>query len=68
MMFHWTPQLHERADQLLVDGCSNREVARTIGCHHTTVLAPFPGRGWDRRQAASWAVGSRWGRLKGRAS
>ena len=47
MTFTWTPDTETRALALLADGASYRETARTIGCHHTTIRAHLPGRGWD---------------------
>lgn len=38
------------AAQLLDDGCSYTEVARTIGCAGNTVARHFPGCGWTRAQ------------------
>lgn len=57
--FRWTPELHERADRLLADGCSFREVARTLGCHYMTVNNRFPGRGWTYRQAGAFRAATR---------
>lgn len=50
--FKWTPELEDLADRLLSDGASFRETAKTIGCHHTTVMARFSGRGWSMVQRA----------------
>lgn len=35
-----------RAEELLDDGCSYREAARTLGVTAATLLRRFPGRGW----------------------
>lgn len=58
----WTSAIESRAAELLADGCSYREVARTLGCHHTTVIDHLPDRGWTRQQVSEWAIGCRWGR------
>jgi len=39
-----------RAEELLNDGCSIAEVARTIGRSPSAVKRAFPGRGWTRAQ------------------
>jgi DNA invertase Pin-like site-specific DNA recombinase len=39
-----------RAQQLLDDGCSIAETARTIGCSETAIARRYPGRGWTREQ------------------
>lgn len=45
-----TEQL-ELAEQLLEDGCSYAEVARTVGVTPPCLMRRFPGRGWTPRQA-----------------
>jgi DNA invertase Pin-like site-specific DNA recombinase len=45
-----TPQQIARAAQLLDDGCSICETARTIGCSEGTIARRFPGRGWTKEQ------------------
>lgn len=42
------------ARQLLDDGASYAEVARTLGRGETTVARRFPGRGWTKSQGAQW--------------
>lgn len=42
-----------RAAELLDDGCSYNEVARTIGCGYSVIRRRFPGRGWPPGKAAS---------------
>lgn len=48
-----------RAEQMLADGASYREVARTIGVCWTTVRRHFPGRGWTPQQAAEYRTALR---------
>ena len=48
-----------RAEAMLDDGCSFREVARTLGRAHDTIMLKFPGRGWTSRQVAEYAAWSR---------
>ena len=45
------PETWERAKELLDDGCSASEVARTLGVTVQAVLAHFPGRGWTPAQS-----------------
>lgn len=47
-----TDEQVQRAEELLDDGASNLEVARTIGCDERTIRRRFPGRGWTKQQAA----------------
>lgn len=49
-----TPEQHEQARQLIDDGASYKEVARTIGCANTTVAKRFPGRGWTLAECGRW--------------
>lgn len=53
------PEEIERAEQMLADGASYREVARTIGVCWTTVRRHFPGRGWTPQQAAEYRTALR---------
>jgi IS30 family transposase len=46
-----------RAEQLLDDGCSGNEVARTIGRSDTTIRRHFPGRGWTPEQTYEHIAG-----------
>jgi DNA-binding CsgD family transcriptional regulator len=46
----------ERAEELLDDGCSMAEVARTLGRHDMTLRHHFPGRSWDPQQTAEYAT------------
>jgi hypothetical protein len=38
-------------EQMLEDGCSYSEIARTFGVHLTCISQRFPGRGWTATQA-----------------
>ncbi|MGQ9348911.1 helix-turn-helix domain-containing protein [Mycolicibacterium gilvum] len=49
-----TPEEITRAEELLEDGCSLSEVARTIGRSHDAVVRRFQGRGWTRQQRAEF--------------
>src|SRR5690606_19285746 len=51
-----TPRQLEIAAQLLDDGCSYAEVARTVGASATTIAAHFPGKGWTPIQAGAWGI------------
>lgn len=51
-----TPEMVERMRLLLEDGCSYREVARTLGVHSTAVRRRFPGTGWTQGEGASLRV------------
>lgn len=44
-----------RANELLDDGYSLNEVARTIGRCIDSVRHHFPGRGWSRRECSEYA-------------
>lgn len=43
-----------RARALLTDGCSQSEVARTIGCAQSRISTLFPGTGWTSRQGGEF--------------
>lgn len=43
------------ASQLLDDGCSYMEVARTLGRSEYAVRHRFPGRGWSGQERMEWA-------------
>lgn len=49
-----TRELHELAHRLLEDGCSYREVARTVGRSDVQIRRAFPGYGWTGQQSGSW--------------
>lgn len=51
---HLTPAQIHRARQLLDDGASYKEVARTIGCANKSVRYRFPGRGWTLAECGRW--------------
>jgi len=42
-----SPELLERAAQLLADGASQRETTRTTGIARETLRKHFPGNGWS---------------------
>ena len=44
------------ARQLLDDGSSFKEVARSIGCDPATISYWFPGRGWTATQSGAWCA------------
>jgi hypothetical protein len=50
-----------RAAELLDDGCSYGETARTLGRNCETIRRHFPGRGWTRAECAE--IASAFGRL-----
>lgn len=54
------------AAQLLDDGCSCSEVARTLGRNQTTISKHFPGRGWpvESGQGPSFGATNRWMKRK----
>ncbi|QDH92495.1 helix-turn-helix DNA binding domain protein [Gordonia phage Dmitri] len=51
---HLTPEQIEKARQLLVDGASYKEAARTIGCDKATVAKRFPGYAWTLSECGRW--------------
>lgn len=44
-----------RAEQLLDDGASFREVGKTLGRNESTISRHFPGRGWQPVQSGFYA-------------
>lgn len=48
------------AAEMLDDGASYAEVARTLGRHHRAIAVRFPGRGWDKGEGARLAMYRRW--------
>ena len=48
------------ARRLLEDGCSYREVGRTLGVCHSTVRNRIPGFGWSYAEAGRFAMTLRW--------
>lgn len=48
------------ATELLDDGCSYREAARTLGCAPRTIRAHFPNRGWPPGEGARLGAFNRW--------
>ncbi|QOC55918.1 helix-turn-helix DNA binding domain protein [Gordonia phage DirtyBoi] len=51
---HLTPEQIDTARQLIDDGASYKEAARTIGCNKVTVAKRFPGRGWTLAECGRW--------------
>ena len=53
---HMTDRELLRAKEMLEDGASCREVARTLGRTHCTILNRFPEYKWTRSQAVQQSV------------
>lgn len=49
----------DRIETMLNDGCSYREIGRTIGISHRTIRDAYPGRGWTYRQAGQFRAATR---------
>ena len=43
-----------RAEELLDDGCSYKEAARTVGISTWAITHYFPGRGWTPGEVGQW--------------
>lgn len=55
-----TPEQLAHAETLLHDGCSIKEVARTIGCGQYTIRRHFPGStGWPHQQCGAFTSESK---------
>lgn len=54
-----TPEEIERAGELLADGCSLGETARTLGRAHETIRRRYPDAVWSRAQVSANAVMAR---------
>lgn len=50
-----TAAQHQRVQQLIEDGCSAREIARTIGCADATIRKHYPHAVWTRAEAMDFA-------------
>lgn len=50
----FTPVELEQAEAMLADGCSIREVARTLERAPALIWRRFRGRGWSRAQCIEW--------------
>jgi DNA-binding CsgD family transcriptional regulator len=50
----FTEAEYRRAEQLLDEGCSYNEVARTLGRNPRCIRRHFPGRGWTSAQRAEY--------------
>lgn len=48
-------EVWERAEEMLDDGASRAEVARTLGMNYSTVRYHFPDRGWTPEQRRAHA-------------
>lgn len=46
----WTIDDQSRAEAMLDDGASFREVGRTLGRNRSVIMRRFPGRGYTREQ------------------
>ena len=55
----YSPETWEQVAQLIADGCSHKEVARTLGVSPSQVGRRFPGTGWTKQQGAEW-----WGEVR----
>lgn len=61
----FTEQERQVAQQLLDDGCSANEVARTIGRNPSTIRRRFPDRVWSRKQIDEYLTLVKTARKKG---
>lgn len=61
------PEIRKQALDMLRDGCSYREVARTLGCSRRTVCKWWPGYAWSSAQVAAHAAVMRRARRAGAA-
>lgn len=43
-----------RAEQLLAEGVSQREICRTLRMSRTTLRRHFPGRGWTYKEGGAF--------------
>lgn len=51
-----TEEEYARAEQMLNEGCSYAEVARTLKRCKGTIERHFPGRGWTREQVGDYSM------------
>lgn len=51
-----TEQDWDTAEQMLRDGCSYYEIARTLGRSETPFRRHFPGRGWTKTEAGQYGA------------
>lgn len=54
-----TPQQHQQAATMLADGCSYREISRTLNINRDLLSATFPGQGWTYTQAGEFTAAMR---------
>jgi hypothetical protein len=50
----YTPEEVARIEEMLADGASIAEIARTVGRGRKALWKRFRGRGWTREQVAEW--------------
>lgn len=43
-----------KVEAMLDDGCSQREISRTLGMAPITIRRRFPGRGWSKQQTREY--------------
>ena len=65
---HMTEDQLRRAAELLADGASYSEVARTLGRSVQCIANRFPGQGWDRQTASEFATAVRLSMRFGRSA
>lgn len=51
-----SPELLAKIKEMLDDGCSNREIARTLDTSNKTVAKFFPDSGWTPQQAGEFSA------------
>lgn len=55
----YSKDVWDRVAELIADGCSHKEIERTLGISSSQVGRRFPGTGWTKRQGAEW-----WGEVR----
>lgn len=50
-----TPEELRQIEELLEDGCSYKETARTLRINEQTIRRNFPGRGWTPHEAGKYS-------------
>ena len=48
------PETWARVEAMFEDGCSQREIARTLGIAPVTIRRHYPGRGWTKQQTRDY--------------
>lgn len=51
-----SPELHARIGQMVEDGCSIREIERTLGTTWQTVTRYYPGSAWSWQDVGRYAA------------